>query len=111
MAIKQLSQTLEFVKNWKIEEMKSIVFQNFRIFKNGTYMKDHFPMIMYTTFQVNILEKWLSFAILNVKKDNFHVIPGDAGIILIFKFCPIWVVQKEFWAHFFVFATKNRAKT
>ena len=44
--------------------------------------------------------------VLNAQKDHFYAIYDEFGIFPIFNFCPIWIVQKVFLAHFSAFLTK-----
>ena len=61
---------------------------------------------MCTKFQAAILKKRLSFAVWNAQKATFYTIYEDFATFPIFKFCPIWAVQKIVQGSFFAFLTK-----
>ena len=57
------------------------------------------------------LEKRLSFAVLNVRKGHFLRYSRGFWHFPIFKFCPIWDVQKVFWCIFLRYWRKSYLKT
>ena len=62
-------------------------------------MKDHFQVYLCAKFQVDILKND-RVLIFWTKTTTFHAVPRESCVLAIFKFCPIWAVQKVFEGHY-----------
>ena len=50
-------------------------------------------------YEINVMKKWLIFAILKAKKVTSHAVPGYFGVFL-FLNCVLFVPLKSVWGHF-----------
>ena len=86
-------QILKFREKYQNYYFSKVFPENFRIFNKPEYMRKNTCLYICvgTKFKAGMLQKHISFAVLNAQKATFYAIYED---FVDFHFFPIWFVQK-----------------